>query len=474
MLIGRKEEQRVLHDAAKSEYSEFVAVYGRRRVGKTFLVRETFGYRFTFQHAGVANGNLATELSAFSDSLSDAGLKSFDKPKNWMEAFNLLKEVIRQSNESKKIIFIDELSWMDTPNSSMIQALENFWNGWASARKDVLLIVCASATSWIIDKVVHNKGGLYNRLTAQIYVRPFTLAECREYIKERNIVFDTYQILECYMIMGGIPYYWKLLKKGLSLAQNIDDIFFTDKAPLKNEFDYLYASLFRNPEDYISIVSALGSKKTGMTRDEIIAATGLANSGGLSKKLEELESCDFIRKYHAFGNKKKGTVYQLIDNYTLFYFKFLSDGSSDPRFWSNSINTPKINAWSGLAFERVCLLHVDCIKEKLGISGVLTEVNAWSCAPNPDNGIFGSQIDLLIVRADRIIDVCEMKYCALEYTVTEKFTMSMRRKISDLINVTHTKYAIHPIIATPYGIIDNAYAGEVQAVITAEDLFKSR
>ena len=266
MLIGREKEQKVLGEAYQAEESRFVAVYGRRRVGKTYLIRESMGGRFLFQHTGYYGGRMADELFEFSASLKEYGLKDFVRPKNWLEAFELLKELVRNSPEKRKVIFLDELSWMDTKGSDFIMALEGFWNGWASARNDVLLIVCGSVTSWMLSKIVHNKGGLYNRLSCRIHLQPFSLKECEAYICSRNIVMNRYQVLECYMIMGGIPFYWSFLEKGLSLSQNIDSIFFAKDAPLAHEYDYLYAALFKKPEPYMKIVSALGKKKAGMSR----------------------------------------------------------------------------------------------------------------------------------------------------------------------------------------------------------------
>ena len=350
-------------------------------------------------------------------------------------------------------------------------ALENFWNGFASARKDIVLIVCASATSWMLSKVVHNKGGLYNRLTEQIHLRTFCLRECEEYVKAAGLAFNRNQILQYYMIFGGVPYYWGFLKKGQSLSQNIDSILFEKDAPLRDEFKYLYASVFKKPENYVKIIEALGTKKVGMTREEIITSTKIPNSGDLTTKLEELESCGFIRKYNAFGMKKKNAVYQLMDCFTLFYFKFLKSEPTDEHFWTNQINTPAVNTWLGLAFERVCMEHVDQIKMKLGISGVLTEVNSWYCKSDPDHGVFGSQIDMLIARKDQVINLCEMKYSQSEYTITEKMDRSIRNKISDLITVSGTKYAIYPTLITTYGLVENSYSQEMQSVVTMDDLF---
>ena len=473
MLIGRKKERKLLQDIFHDESSHFLAIYGRRRVGKTFLIREAYGYRFAFQHAGLSGASLKEQIYAFMSSLKDAGYQTKAKPRNWLEAFEELKELIRQSTEQKKVIFIDELSWMDTRNSDLMTALEHFWNGWASARKDILLIVCASATSWILSKVVHNKGGLYHRLTAQIHLKNFTLAECEEYVRARGIVLNREQILQYYMIFGGVPYYWGFLEKGYSLSQNVDRILFAEDAPLKDEFQYLYASIFRNPKVYLRIVETLSLKKVGMTREEIIELAGIRNSGDLTTKLEELESCGFIRRYYSYGMKKKNAIYQLMDNYTLFYYKFLADRPQDEHFWTNQLNTPSVNVWMGLAFERVCLEHVDQMKKKLGITGVLTEAHAWYCKADPDKGIGGSQIDLLLVRKDQVINLCEMKYANAEYLITDKTIRSIRHKIEDLIRVTGTRAVIHPTLVTSYGVVDNAYAHEIQSLILMDDLFEN-
>ena len=472
MIIGRNAEIELLNKMLHDDKSHFVAVYGRRRIGKTYLIREAFNYRFTFQHSGLSEGSMNEQLFAFDSSLKDAGINIKKKSKNWLEAFDKLKEIIRNSNEKRKIIFIDELSWMDTPKSDLMVALENFWNGFASARKDIVLIVCASATSWMLSKVVHNKGGLYNRLTQQIHLQAFCLRECEEYIQSEGLALNREQILQYYMIFGGVPYYWGFIKKGLSLAQNIDNTLFVKNAPLRDEFKYMYASVFKNPETYIKIIETLGTKKVGLTREELIKLIGLSNSGDLTGKLEELESCGFIRKYYAFGMKKKNAVYQLIDCFTLFHFKFLQDEPTDEHFWTNQINTPAVNTWMGLAFERVCMQHVAQIKNKLGISGVLTEINSWYCKADPDRGVFGSQIDMLITRKDQVINLCEMKYSGSEYTITEKVDKSIRNKINDLRVLTNTKYAIYPTLITTYGLVSNSYSDNIQSVITLDDLFQ--
>lgn len=471
MLIARNKERELLKNAFEADESQFVAVFGRRRVGKTYLIRESFQGQFTFQHTGYANTNTKGQLFAFAASLKEYGLEDFEIPATWLEAFELLKDLIRNSDSERKIIFIDELSWMDSGRSDLMSALEGFWNGWASARKDIVLVVCGSATSWMLNKIVHNKGGLYNRLTAQINLAPFTLAECAEYAASHGIVMNHHQLLECYMIMGGVPYYWSFLRKELSLSQNIDQIFFAKDAPLKDEFRYLFQSLFKRPESYMAIIEALGTKKAGMERGELLKATGTTNSGGFSSKLEELGECGFIRRYREYGKGKRNAVYQLIDNFVLFHYKFLENRPSDEHFWSHQENTPVRNSWTGIAFERVCLQHLDEMKKALGISGVLTDVSSWSCVADPDKGINGSQIDLLIDRRDQVINLCEMKYSTQEYTISKEVDASIRHKVNDFCILTGTKSAIHLTFVTPYGLTRNSYAGNVQSEITADDFF---
>lgn len=375
----------------------------------------------------------------------------------------------------KKVIFIDEISWMDTARGGLIPALENFWNGWVCARKekDVILIVSASATYWMIAKVVSSRGGLHNRLTGQIHLKPFTLKECKEYAESRNIAFSLSQILECYMILGGIPYYWSLLRKDKSLKGNIDYLFFREGAILSGEYDNLYRALFNSPEQYLKIIEALTKSGKGLSRNEIISQAKIDGSGYLSRMLSELECCGFIRSYIPYGYESKNTIYQLMDNYTIFYHRFLKEKHHDENEWSNKINTPEITAWTGFAFERVCLEHIPEIKRALGISGISTMVNAWKCREDIDKGIKGSQIDLLIVRKDQTINICEMKYSDSSFIVSESFLRAMKRKMEDFRRKTGTSYALHPTLITTYPIEKTPYSDELQAVITMDDLFLS-
>ena len=469
-MLGREEEKRILLSLLESEQSEFVAIYGRRRVGKTYLVRETFNYNFAFQHTGLQGGSIHEQLEEFANSLIMAGMKKVKRPKNWSQAFFMLGQYL-STIPNKKVIFIDELPWLDTPNSKFVAALDHFWNGWATARKDIVLVVCGSATSWIIDKVVMNYGGLHNRLTEQIYLRPFTLRECEQYALEKNLGMSRRNILETYMVLGGIPFYWDMLRKDLSWAQNIDRMFFHPNAKMRNEFDALYKSLFRCPKSYIDVVSVLATKKIGMTRNEIMAALRGDSGGTLTKTLRELEQCDFIRSYNSIGKAKKETVYQLIDNFTLFYFKFMIDGTINAKdYWSHVISKPVYNAWSGLAFERVCFQHIDQIKHALGISGVICNVYSWVyVSKSPEER--GTQIDMLIDRDDNIINLCEMKFSQGEYELTEKYDLELRNKIGTFQTKTKTRKGLSIVMITSYGLKRNTWANGINTQITMDDLF---
>lgn len=472
MIIGRKKERKILLSLLESHKSEFAAVYGRRRVGKTYLIREAFEYRFAFQHTGLQNQSKNAQIAEFCKSLANAGMKDITQPTNWRDAFSLLEKHLESLPEGKKVVFIDELPWMDTPCAKFISALDHFWNAWATMRKDIVLIVCGSATSWIISNIVMNYGGLHNRLTKHIYVEPFTLHECELYAKARNLGMNRRNIMETYMIIGGIPYYWDYLAKELSWAQNIDSMFFVKNAPLRREFAALYASLFRKPDEYIKIINALGTKKIGMTRSEIISETGIDQGGKLTKMLEELEECDFIRSYNSIGKTKKDSVYQLIDNFTLFYYKFL-DGRRNfaKNYWLAMQKKPLFNTWSGLAFERVCLQHTEQIKKALGISGVMCNVYSWVYrAKNPKEK--GVQIDLLIDRDDDVINLCEMKYYDSTFTITEDYDSNLRRKSSVFEAQTSTRKAVRTVMITTYGIAHNEWSNNITNQVVMDDLFE--
>lgn len=472
MIIGRKQEQSDLLRLIEEPESQFCAVYGRRRIGKTFLIRETFAHRFAFQHTGLAKAAKKEQLAEFKESLRAAGMRANKSPKDWYEAFHMLADYLATLPAGKKIIFLDELSWMDTPKSGFMSALEHFWNGWAAARaeKDIVLVVCGSATSWIINKVIKNRGGLHNRLTMRIHLKPFTLKECEEYAQSRNLPLSRQDIAETYMMLGGVPYYWSFLRKNESLAQNIDRMIFAEDAPLAEEHQALYASLFDHPEPYIAIVEALTRKKCGLTRNELLNATKLSDNTTFTRTLNELEQCNFIRKYYCFGKKERESTYQMIDNFTLFHFQYIiGNVRHDPHFWSHSIGTPIHHTWSGLAFERLCLWHLPQINSALGITGVISSAHSWRTTANEDHE--GAQIDLLIDRNDNVINLCEMKYCDEKYTFTKEEADKLQQRRSVFKKVTRTRKTIHTTLVTMHGIAHNKYTNDIHSEICINDLF---
>ena len=469
-IIGRKEEQFLLNQYIESGKPEFVVVYGRRRVGKTFLVRETLGNRFAFYFSGSENSTLQQQLLNFNAALRK--YSGFDYPVvgNWTLAFSQLTDYLENNQESgRKIIFIDELPWLDTPRSNFVQAFEYWWNTWASANRDIFLIVCGSATSWLVNKIIKNRGGLHNRVTRQIVLQPFTLRETEEFFISRDIFFDRYQIAECYMIMGGIPYYLEQIQKSRSIYQNIDSLFFNRTGILRNEFQKLYTSLFKNSEKYIEIIEALSNKNKGLVREEIIKISGITDGGTLTKMLEELELCDFIRSYYGFGKKTRDKIYQIIDFYSLFYLNFIKNKqATDENYWTNRIDSSMHRAWSGYAFEQLCLMHSAQIRRKLGISGVTTSSSSWRSR----NSELGAQIDLVIDRNDRIINLCEMKYASGEFTITKEINDNLRKKRSVFIEETKTRKTIHTTMVTTYGVVHNAYWNNIQSEVLLDDLFE--
>ena len=465
MIVGREKELRELRGALECDESQFVAVYGRRRVGKTFLIREAFGQDFTFQHTGLYNMKMREQLSEFRESLYAAGMTKSPMPKSWSEAFHLLARFIEgKPKGGKKVIFIDEMPWMDTPRSNFVSALDHFWNGWATTRKDIVLVICGSATSWIIENVIMNYGGLHNRLTNQISVAPFTLKECREYCEAKGLGYTDMQILEAYMAIGGIPYYWSFMEKGKSVAQNFDSLFFSERGKLVHEFDALYASLFKSPKAHIAIITALAKKKMGLLREEILKCAKLHDNDDFSKALKELEQCGFIRKFTAIGNKTKDAVFQLMDNYTLFYFDFISENvNGDEHFWTSHLESTLHNGWAGRAFERVCLQHLPQIKQGLGIASVITTAHSWIGE--------GAQVDLLIDRNDQTINLCEMKYSKSAYYLSEEEAAKLQNRKAAFVRKTGTTKSVLLTMITTNGLTPGGHSHDIHCQLTLPHLF---
>ena len=470
-FIGRQQELAELNKIYTSIKSEFVSVYGRRRVGKTFLIRTAFAKKFTFQVTGLANASLTQQLTNFHITLQKVFPSIENKPAtNWLVAFEQLISFLETSEHNKKVVFIDELPWFDTRNSQFLQALEHFWNNWASTRDDVILIACGSATSWIINKLLNNKGGLHNRVTKRIKLNPFVLNECEEFLQSREILLDRYQIIQLYMAFGGVPFYWEEAEKGLSALQIIEKACFNEHGLLRNEFNNLYRSLFANYENHIKIINALATKSIGLTRNEIINLSGLPNAGSTTRLLNELEESGFMRKYVPFNKKMRTSVYQLVDFYSHFYLKFIQNSQpTAPNQWMSLLDSPKYRVWSGYAFEQICMYHLAQLKQALGISGVYSEVSSWrsNTAKN------GAQVDLVIDRRDQTINLCEMKFSIHPFTITKQYANELRHKIGTFKSQTKTRKSVFLTLITTFGVDkNNHFAGLVQNEITMDALFK--
>lgn len=476
-IIGRKQEILELNNLYNSKKPEFVAIYGRRRVGKTFLVKELFQDKMTFYHSGLSPFDrqrkitMRDQIEAFYSSLMRFGWEESQCPKSWMEAFHMLGQLLETlDNGSRQVVFIDELPWMDTPRSKFLVAFEHFWNSWGAWHDRVMLIVCGSATSWMLDNLINNKGGLYDRLTWQIKLSPFTLGECKAFFESRNLVMSTYDMVESYMVLGGIPYYLNYFQQGKSLAQNIDYLFFAKNAKLNMEFQRLFGSLFSNPEEYMALVRLLAKRHAGYTRDEIAKELGINPGGTFTKTLETLLASDFIMSYHPFGRSKKEIRYKLIDSFCQFYLRFV-DGQdvTDTMYWQHNQNTPSLNAWRGLTFEQVCFGHIHQIKRALGVENVVSSESAWVVRGDEEHT--GAQIDMLIVRNDRVVNLCEMKFLSKEYEPQADDELKLRARIATLQEHLSFKQAVHLTLVTSVGLKRNAHSGIFQQVVTMDSLF---
>jgi hypothetical protein len=473
-MIGRKEEIEILESLKQSSQSAFVAAYGRRRVGKTYLIRHVFQDSFTFQMTGIGNVEMPQQLGNFHGAMIRYFPEFEDKPiaKDWFQAFQQLITVLEADDSPIKILFLDELPWLDNTGSYFIAALEHFWNSWASARRDIRLIVCGSSASWMINNLINNKGGLHNRVTHQLKIDPFTLAECEAFFKSKSATYTRYQLVQLYMAFGGIPFYLDAVNTGKSATQNINDLCFTPKGTLRKEFNNLYASLFKKADKHVTVIETLAQKMKGMERGELLKLAKLPNNGNTSKILEELEESNFITQYNTFGKNSRQVIYQLTDFYSLFYIRFIKTSNiKDKNFWINSIDSPEIRAWSGYAFEQVCFAHLDEIKKALGISGVQTSSSAWI----GNNGTHKAQIDLVIDRRDQVINLCEAKFSINLFTIDKQYAEELRTKIGVFKDVTQTQKAVFLTFITTLGLTPNDYAQSlVQNALTMDVLFQAR
>ena len=471
-IIGRETECARLRECIESDSAQLVIVYGRRRVGKTYLINNFFDYDFAFKITGMYNRPKEDQLEIFmKEYRRKAKLKETVRITKWLDAFDMLRDYLESlDTERKQVVFFDEMPWLDNQKSDFLPAFEWFWNDWASTRDNLIFIVCGSATSWMNDKIAANKGGLFNRQTMKLFLKPFNLYETELFLKKKGITWSRYEIAECYMIMGGIPYYLNSLTPELGLKQNIDRLFFDRSGELWDEFSHLYATLFSNSPVYIKVVEVLSRRNRGMTREELSRESELPGNGTLTKILNDLELSGFIRITNFYRKAKKNQVYQLSDYYTAFYFRYLSSNHGlDSHFWSNSIDNPSKRAWTGFAFESLTRDHILQIKQKLGISGVLTEESTWFIPAEGEDS--GAQIDLIIDRRDNVVNLCEMKYSINEFMIDKDYDRVLRNKISSFINAAPKSKSIQLTMVTTFGVKRNMYSGLVQSEVVLDDLF---
>ena len=474
-IIGRKQEIATLNRLYKSGRPEFIALYGRRRVGKTFLVNEVFRDNMTFHHTGLSpydrqrKVSLKDQLQNFHFSLMRHGLEGIEQPKSWMEAFFLLEKLLeKMDNGGRQVVFIDELPWMDTPKSGFLTALEAFWNGWGNTRNQLCLIVCGSAASWMLDTLINNKGGLYGRLTCEIKLSPFSLLECEEFFISRGVNMSRYNILQAYMILGGIPYYLNYFNPALSLVQNIDLLFFGKKTKMSDEFERLMDSVFNNAEGCKKIIRVLGKRHAGYCRNKLAEATGMNPNGDFSKILKALVLSDFIQRYTPFGNKKK-EHYRLTDCVCWFWLHFKEEKHiTQSDYWLHHLNETEIAGWRGIAFEEVCQNHIPQIKNALQIGGVSSEES--SLLIKGSDATDGMQIDLIIDRADDIVNVCEIKYNSQPFVVTKAYAEKLLHRRQILQEFEHRK-SIHLTLISMMPLQENIHSDIFVANVTAENLF---
>jgi len=489
-IIGRKREQEELRRIYESDQAELVVVYGRRRVGKTYLVREFFKGRFDFQHTGLSPLEYEENLdkldlmqrTAFASSLGQFGIECDTVPACWIVAFDLLRSYLIRKLKSRRkgrvTVFIDELPWMDTAGSGFLTAFEHFWNGWAAGQERLLFIICGSATTWITDHIINNNGGLYGRVTREIKLAPFSLAECEAFFRLRKVSMSRYDQLQSYMIFGGIPYYLGYLQPTLGLAQNVDALFFAPTARLRHEFDRLFSSVFRkgklsedrnNVEYYKKIVAFLSQRREGYTRKEISEGTQISYGGNLTELLRALETSDFIRPYLFYKGNRREMRYKLIDFFVLFSLRFVREAQSPSQmFWQENQFSPAIYAWRGLTFEEVCWNHQRQLKEALGIASVRTEIEPWRSRESAP----GAQVDLVIQRSDRHLHLCEMKFMEKPWRMDADDELAIRTKVADFIEETGYPHPVHPTLISSYGVKDNAHSRLFLHILTMDILFK--
>ncbi len=475
-LIGRQRERDVLDRAMASTEAELVAIYGRRRVGKTYLIREVLGAEICFELTGAHSATLRTQLGNFAAALRHSlDPKCSIVPDDWRSAFEQLRAALRKrrAGARKRVVFLDELPWLAARRSEFLPAFEHFWNSWAVTQRDLVVVVCGSAAAWMVRELLQARGGLHNRVTRKIRLAPFTIAETEQYLLSRGIDLGRYQTLELYSALGGIPHYLRHLERGDSASTAIDRMCFARDGELHDEFNQLYSSLFEHSERHVGLIRALAKAPSGLTRSELVVASAVPSGGTISRTLDELEMSGFVLRMPQLTRAKRDAIYRLGDEYSLFFLKWIEThrGRADG-IWINRRGTPAWRAWSGYAFEGMCLKHVAAIKRALGIDAVETIEAAWSHRPS-STGDHGAQIDLVIDRKDATINVCEMKFSENPFTIDKRYAGELRTKRDVFRRVTATRKAVVLTMITTYGVVPGAYTTElVDKALTMDALFE--
>ncbi len=456
-LVGRSREISILKEIELSPKSEFVAVYGRRRIGKTFLIEEYFKNRsFYLEFIGTENALTSQQVKSFVLEIERVLKPQIEKPKiaNWSDAFNWLRDIVESSTvdpSSKKVIFFDELPWLASKKSQFMQALSFFWNQFAKKRSDIILVVCGSAASWMIKHTFHSKGGLYKRVTKRIPMSPFNLRETEEYLKAKGISLIREQIIDLYMVTGGVALYLDEVKAGESAAQFTQNNYFAKGGILKDEFDPLFRSLFDDHKNHIEIVRLLAKNESGLSKKEIEEKLQVTSGGRTTDYLKELEKSDFIHFNPKLGAKKREGVYRLVDEFCLFYLNWVepAGNSAGPDYWQRQIGLGAYNRWAGHAFENVCFKHADQIKTALGISGTITQISGLRTPL--------AQIDMIIDRNDKAVNLCEMKYTIDPFEMSDSEAKKINVRKSELASKLKRKKNIFVTIVTPQPAVQNAH-----------------
>lgn len=477
MIIGRKRELESLEKCFSSKEAQFVTVYGRRRVGKTFLIREFFkGKRCYFFHAtGIQGGNMAAQLEKFSHALSKTfhGGARMAVPRNWSEALQALQYEIERV-EGKVVIFLDELPWMATRRSRLLQEIDYYWNNIWAGMSTIILVLCGSSSSWIVRKIIKGKGGFYKRTTLKLPIQPFSLSETREFLRHKKIRLNEKNIVSLYMSLGGVPYYLNLVESQKTSQKNIQRLFFDDNSPLMDEFNTLFDSLFYTPGPYKDIVREIAHHQEGLTWSEIEAKVGSSSRGGsLTDRLENLCFSGYLTKYRQWRDSGED-FYKVTDEFCLFYLRWVEPhegGTFDSDYWLYQASKPAYYSWSGYAFESVCRKHIHKILRALDIrSGA--PMNPWRHASRSWSDDDGAQVDLVVEQLDGAITLIEIKYTDKIFSIDKRYAQDLERKIRVFHDTTGVKEEIFLAMVSANGVRKNVYAKELlSGVATLEDLF---